>query len=57
VDDPLDAEPFLPTLKPALAFAADAMSDPEVSVCVGVYTYVCISHKCVYMYVCVYKYP
>lgn len=29
VDDPLDAEPFLPTLLPALAFAADAMSDPE----------------------------
>jgi elongation factor 3 len=29
VDDPLDAAPFLPTLLPALAFAADAMSDPE----------------------------
>lgn len=29
VDDPLDAEPFLPTLMPALQFAADAMSDPE----------------------------
>jgi len=29
VDDPLDAGPFLPTLKPALAFAADAMADPE----------------------------
>jgi elongation factor 3 len=29
VDDPLDAKPFLPTLMPALAFAADAMSDPE----------------------------
>lgn len=29
VDDPIDAEPFLPTLMPALAFAADAMSDPE----------------------------
>jgi elongation factor 3 len=29
VDDPLDAEPFLPTLMPALEFAADAMSDPE----------------------------
>ena len=29
VDDPLDAAPFLPTLMPALAFAADAMSDPE----------------------------
>jgi elongation factor 3 len=29
IDDPLDAEPFLPTLMPALAFAADAMSDPE----------------------------
>ena len=29
VDDPNDAAPFLPTLMPALAFAADAMSDPE----------------------------
>jgi len=29
VDDPLDAAPFLSTLLPALAFAADAMSDPE----------------------------
>lgn len=29
VDDPLDAAPFLGTLLPALAFAADAMSDPE----------------------------
>ncbi len=29
VDDPLDAGPFLPTLMPALQFAADAMSDPE----------------------------
>lgn len=29
VDDPIDAAPFLPTLMPALAFAADAMSDPE----------------------------
>lgn len=29
VDDPLDAKPFLPTLMPALALAADAMSDPE----------------------------
>lgn len=29
VDDPLDAAPFLPTLMPALQFAADAMSDPE----------------------------
>lgn len=29
VDDPLDAGPFLPTLMPALEFAADAMSDPE----------------------------
>lgn len=29
VDDPLDAAPFLPTLLPALEFAADAMSDPE----------------------------
>lgn len=29
VDDPIDAEPFLPTLMPALKFAADAMSDPE----------------------------
>jgi len=29
VDDPIDAAPFLPTLKPALEFAADAMSDPE----------------------------
>jgi elongation factor 3 len=29
VDDALDAEPFLPTLMPALKFAADAMSDPE----------------------------
>lgn len=29
VDDPIDAEPFLPTLMPALQFAADAMSDPE----------------------------
>lgn len=30
VDDPIDAEPFLPTLMPALQFAADNMSDPEV---------------------------
>ena len=29
VDDPMDASPFLPTLAPALQFAADAMSDPE----------------------------
>jgi len=29
VDDAIDAAPFLPTLMPALAFAADAMSDPE----------------------------
>jgi len=29
VDDPLDAAPFLPTLMPALAAAAEAMSDPE----------------------------
>lgn len=29
VDHPLDAAPFLPTLMPALQFAADAMSDPE----------------------------
>lgn len=29
VDDPLDAEPFLPTLMPALEFSADSMSDPE----------------------------
>ena len=29
VDDPIDAEPFLPTLMPALQFAADSMSDPE----------------------------
>ena len=29
VDDPIDAAPFLPSLMPALAFAADAMSDPE----------------------------
>ena len=29
VDDPIDAAPFLPTLMPALAFAADTMSDPE----------------------------
>lgn len=29
VDDPLDAAPFLPVLMPALAIAADAMSDPE----------------------------
>lgn len=29
VDDPVDAEPFLPTLMPALQFAADNMSDPE----------------------------
>ena len=29
VDDPIDCAPFLPTLLPALAFAADAMSDPE----------------------------
>lgn len=32
VDDPVDAEPFLPTLMPALQFAADAMSDPEARV-------------------------
>jgi len=32
VDDPIDAEPFLPTLMPALQFAADAMSDPEARV-------------------------
>jgi elongation factor 3 len=29
VDDPVDAAPFLPTLEPALAIAADSMSDPE----------------------------
>jgi elongation factor 3 len=29
VDDPVDAEPFLPLLLPALERAADAMSDPE----------------------------
>lgn len=29
VDDPIDAEPFLPLLMPALERAADAMSDPE----------------------------
>jgi len=29
VDDPMDAAPFLPVLLPALAEAADAMSDPE----------------------------
>lgn len=29
VDDPIDAQPFLPTLLPALLGAADAMSDPE----------------------------
>lgn len=29
VDDPLDAEPFLPTLMPALKFSAENMSDPE----------------------------
>jgi len=29
VDDAIDAEPFLPTLMPALQFAADNMSDPE----------------------------
>ena len=29
VDDAIDAAPFLPTLMPALAKAADAMSDPE----------------------------
>lgn len=29
VDDPIDAEPFLPTLMPALEFAADSVSDPE----------------------------
>jgi len=29
VDDPLDAAPFLPTLTPALEFAAQNMSDPE----------------------------
>jgi len=29
VDDPIDAAPFLPTLMPALAFAAENMSDPE----------------------------
>jgi len=32
VDDPIDAAPFLPTLMPALAFAADSMSDPEARV-------------------------
>lgn len=29
VDDPVDAMPFLPTLLPSLAKAADVMSDPE----------------------------
>jgi len=29
VDDPVDSEPFLPLLMPALERAADAMSDPE----------------------------
>lgn len=29
VDDPIDAEPFLPLLLPALERAAEAMSDPE----------------------------
>lgn len=29
VDDAIDAEPFLPTLMPALEFAADSVSDPE----------------------------
>ena len=29
VDDPVDAAPFLPVLMPALAHAADTMSDPE----------------------------
>jgi len=29
VDDPMDSSPFLPSLMPALEFAADAMSDPE----------------------------
>jgi elongation factor 3 len=29
VDEPLDAAPFLPSLLPALQFAADNMSDPE----------------------------
>eukprot|EP01041_Mallomonas_annulata_P002265 gene2265-4408_t len=29
VDDPMDAAPFLPVLLPALAEAAEAMSDPE----------------------------
>lgn len=29
VDHPLDAAPFLPTLMPALQFAADSVSDPE----------------------------
>lgn len=29
VDDPIDSEPFLPLLMPALERAADAMSDPE----------------------------
>jgi len=29
VDDPVDADPFLPLLLPALERAADAMSDPE----------------------------
>jgi elongation factor 3 len=29
VDDPIDAAPFLPTLLPDLAKAADAMADPE----------------------------
>eukprot|EP01042_Synura_sphagnicola_P024721 gene24721-31664_t len=29
VDEPIDAAPFLPVLMPALAYAADAMSDPE----------------------------
>jgi len=34
VDDAIDAAPFLPTLMPALALAAEAMSDPEArSVC------------------------
>ena len=32
VDDPIDAEPFLPLLMPALERAADAMSDPEARV-------------------------
>jgi elongation factor 3 len=29
IDDAIDAAPFLPTLLPAIEFAADAMSDPE----------------------------